>query len=560
MKKFRSHLTESEKTELSRLSRLNFSTYTEADVREEFLVELLKLLGYRKGLDYSVSREESFRLNPLFLSVGSNRIKLDYLCSLRKQYFWIIDAKEGRCKDPNNPPQIDERSIAQTHFYSLHHEINCPYFIVSNGWYTNLYSRNDLDDNLTPLLSIRNTEMAHLFLELDGYVGATQLLPKVKEGLLDQIKKVFAAEIRVERLDEFVDAVHDKASKARSQVEKAAVEAYQKNAEQNEPFKALETEDISLSVYSVFQNLRKRFELDRVAGILSRRIIANHHDFQFKEYFFFSRLMLEQPYPVNFWYYPSVLHFLFRANREGITTVYYGQRTIQDMLTEWIDLCLFHLSKRKVLRYLWACEVLYAKIIKQSVLLFPTIRKGISDLLDKGLFYLPEEKLTLFGPNQASIMISVIESSIAYFRSRFIKTYSDEYGYRFKEALAHQEYQILQILSNKIDADFGDTYQKIKKELGDEWRDLSWYEYPKFDRMGSAICDILIWNEHSLHLLTDTQKERIKLLAELDCTNFADDLCGLLGIAYRKDIPQHAKKQAIKDFYDPAKDQYEFKT
>jgi hypothetical protein len=48
MKKFRPSLTEYETKELKRLSELNFSTYSEADVREEFLVEILKLLGYRR--------------------------------------------------------------------------------------------------------------------------------------------------------------------------------------------------------------------------------------------------------------------------------------------------------------------------------------------------------------------------------------------------------------------------------------------------------------------------------------------------------------------------------
>ena len=192
MKKFRPSLTEYETKELKRLSELNFSTYSEADVREEFLVEILKLLGYRKELDYSVSREESFKLNPLFLSVGSTRIKLDYLCSLRKQYFWIIDAKEGKCRDTENPPAIAKNDVGQTHFYSLHPEINCQYFIVSNGWFTNLYDRDSLDDLLTPILSIKSTEISNRFLELDSYVGSTQLLPLLKEKLLDQIEKIFS--------------------------------------------------------------------------------------------------------------------------------------------------------------------------------------------------------------------------------------------------------------------------------------------------------------------------------------------------------------------------------
>ena len=84
MKKYRPPLTDTELQELERLSKLKFSTYTEADVREEYLMPILTLLGYRKDLDYSVSREKTFKLNNLFLQVGSTEVRLDYICSIRK--------------------------------------------------------------------------------------------------------------------------------------------------------------------------------------------------------------------------------------------------------------------------------------------------------------------------------------------------------------------------------------------------------------------------------------------------------------------------------------------
>ena len=34
--------------------------------------------------------------------------------------------------------------------------------------------------------------------------------------------------------------------------------------------------------------------------------------------------------------------------------------------------------------------------------------------------------------------------------------------------------------------------------------------------MGSAICDILLWNEDQLDILTESQKQRIKFMADLD--------------------------------------------
>ena len=47
---------------LKKLSELRFETFNESDVREEFLVPLIGLLGYQRNSDYSVLREESYSL------------------------------------------------------------------------------------------------------------------------------------------------------------------------------------------------------------------------------------------------------------------------------------------------------------------------------------------------------------------------------------------------------------------------------------------------------------------------------------------------------------------
>ena len=554
MKKFRPLLEEHELSELKRISTLDFSTYTEADVREEFLVEILKLLGYRKDLDYSVSREESFKLSPLFLMVGSTRIRLDYLCSLRKQYFWIVDAKTGKPDELGVIPSIAKEDVIQTFFYSQHPEVNCRYFVVSNGWYTNLYDRDGMDENYTPLLSIKHTEMFERFLELDSYIGATQILPKIKERILDQVEKVFAAEIRAERLDEFTKAVQEKANLARPKVQRAATESFSR--QQTDPYKYLETEDLSLCVHTVFQSMRSRADVSNVSNKIISRLEANKKNFEFKEYFFFARLMLEEPRPVSFWYYPMVLAFLFQADERGIKPIYYGMRTIRELLEEWLDLCLFHFSNRKPLRYLWAIEKLYAKIIKQSIVLFPMFREKIGQALNNELFYIPEEMLAPLGPSSASVVVKTVEDSTTVFLGRFLQKYYDHSTLRFKENLALQEYNALVATSKMIDETFGANYEELKKELGDDWSDIQWYESLTLDRMGSAVMDVLLCNEHRLDILTQAQRDRIKLMAELGHCNFADGVCDRLGIAF---IQPDEERQDVypTPYFDPSIDQHQ---
>lgn len=151
MRKYRPPLTKNELEELKRLTILSFYGWTEADIREEFVVPLLKLLGYRKELDYSVSREESFRLNPLFLQIGRDRIKLDYICSVRKQRFWIIESKPGKLLKDDTYPKLLLEDIAQAHFYSMHPDIDAKYFVVTNGWLLDLYDRDKFNERMEPI-------------------------------------------------------------------------------------------------------------------------------------------------------------------------------------------------------------------------------------------------------------------------------------------------------------------------------------------------------------------------------------------------------------------------
>jgi hypothetical protein len=95
MQKFRPPLLMSEIEDLERLATLDFTSFNETDVRETYIRPILTLLGYQKDRDYSVSTETSFTLGEPFLRIGRDRIKLDYLNTVRKQNFWLIEAKDG---------------------------------------------------------------------------------------------------------------------------------------------------------------------------------------------------------------------------------------------------------------------------------------------------------------------------------------------------------------------------------------------------------------------------------------------------------------------------------
>ncbi|MBD1924241.1 type I restriction enzyme HsdR N-terminal domain-containing protein [Microcoleus sp. FACHB-831] len=214
--------------ELSRLSNFDFNDWNENDVREEFIQPLLKLLGYRKNTDYDINREEKHQLHKPFLMVGRKRIDIDYALLVRKKQFWIIEAK------PSSPRQIEEKSIFQAHLYALHPEVNARYFAVINGWNIVVYDSRNIDEAYQPILNISSTELPQKFLMLNKILGAKNLLPMLKQRVLDDIRDILSVEVMEERLQEFSLAVDSILESARPVVQENRRNIYFRKALESE--------------------------------------------------------------------------------------------------------------------------------------------------------------------------------------------------------------------------------------------------------------------------------------------------------------------------------------
>ena len=562
MKKYRPSLLEHEKQELKSLSKLNFSNYKETDVREEFLRPLVRILGYKKESQYSVSTEDGYKLHPFFLSVGRTRVELDYLCSIRKQYFWLIEAKPGKCKNPNNPPEIKAKEIEQAYFYSLHHEVNCPYFIVSNGWFTNLYSRDEIDAEGTPVLSIPHHEIADRFMELDGYVGATQILPFLKEKILQQIRKTLSAEIVVDRLSKF----HDEVEKALASVKPKVRENLRPIVDQKPHIHQslvdmIRDPEIKLFqiVSQLFDGPAPRYYLKQVSEEVSSRIMSDEVErAPSRSALFFSQLLLtDKTYSVSHNFYFNVLYFLLYLRGRGINAIYaFGKGRdpldFDEALKGYLDLTLFHLKPNEVQRVLWLVERETEGFVKLFITLHKDSRDSIITNVELKKYFLEEINL-VFNSGSGHAKVELVEKIMSHAMSSFYQKYTSKDGREFRVNLAKQELKSLRqrnksaIESNKA------LYHQVNKELGDSWQTFEWgiIQDECADSLGRGICAVLNeFPDHCKELLTQDHKDRLRHLASLGNYSFAEELCTKLDLSWKKNLTDKERTEGLKALFE----------
>ncbi|GCF72646.1 hypothetical protein BC2926_01870 [Bacillus cereus] len=553
MRKYRPPLLENEISELERLSQLNFDGWSEADVREEFIVPLLIILGYRKGLNYSISREDSYKLNPLFLQIGRDRIKLDYICSVRKQKFWIVEAKPGGKVKKGEPPIISEEDIAQAQFYSLHPDVDAKYFIVTNGWYIHLYERDKMNEDTTPILAFRNNELLDKFTLLDSYIGSTQILYNIKKKILKDIETTLSAEVHLDRLDEFIVETKLSVNKIRPNVMRNFREnsKIQRESQKQKFIDFLQKEDLDYLVSSVLMVTYSRGEMRDMAKILVDRFFSEP---SMKQYLFLNKLLLEKGRAVPLVYYYNVLELLIEIYKRKIDLIPIYQKDTVQIINEWVELCLFHFWNRKELRYLWIIEGLLGRSIIRLLFLDSKTRKSILEQANLELFYTDEEEVAWMGPSPAKNIVEITDNTIIRALNVVFQKFFE--GGKVREVLINQYIKeinaFILIMESKTK-----EYRKIREELGTDWGELNFYEAINnpFDKLSSGICDVLSENKELVQLLSENVKKRLSMQVYLGNVNFADEC---LKHEKQRWSVQGEKSELIKQYFSIDTDTFEF--
>ncbi len=187
---------------LERWKRFDFSTWNETAVREQFIAPLLDILGYAKGTLNDILYEKKLKLNQPYHQVGRDRVKIDYVPTIRLKTFWIIEAK------PGNKRQMDFGDLLQAHLYAIHPEIQARLIVLINGWEIRVYDALTTSTWDDPIYVCKQDNCNDTFDGLKKILSAQEMVAYQRSRILEMIKATFEIEVDEKRLTSFQSEFH----------------------------------------------------------------------------------------------------------------------------------------------------------------------------------------------------------------------------------------------------------------------------------------------------------------------------------------------------------------
>lgn len=160
-----------------------FDSMTEADVREEIVAPLLRYLGYRKGTEHDIIREQALNYDRIQLGRRKAtdpllRGRADYICEAAKRVRWVIEAKAPSAS-------IDKETEAQAWSYANHPEIRAVFFVLTNGREFRLHETSRGPDS-EPLFSLAYEELEKNLQTIVNTLGPNGLLRRFPDFVVDR--------------------------------------------------------------------------------------------------------------------------------------------------------------------------------------------------------------------------------------------------------------------------------------------------------------------------------------------------------------------------------------
>jgi hypothetical protein len=176
--------------QLTEIEKLDISDFSEQEVRSFVIDPIVRILGYRKGTDFSVDLGKRIEF------LDKNRFP-DYKFNLWQENFWLIEAKRPNFREAS----FGYDELAQAVEYAVHPEIDAALVVLCDGRKIEIYDR---EVSLTKfILHIDREHLVRDFDQIRYLLEPMQVWFFQKRRIVRLIDKVFDKEFNMQRLEEF---------------------------------------------------------------------------------------------------------------------------------------------------------------------------------------------------------------------------------------------------------------------------------------------------------------------------------------------------------------------
>jgi len=279
-------LTDEQKSRIQEIQNLNIDNFSEADVREEIISPILRLLGYSAAHPiFNVTRERNIRFGDIFNFP-------DYRLLLWQKNFWVLEAKK-----PIKRKRFSGKHVLQAFKYGAHPDIKAGLVALCDGRKFSVY---DIDENLSePVLHFKLNELSENFGRLRLLLSPWNIWFFEKRRALSSVASIFSSEVNFGRAEEFMDNVRQTLFALRPQI----MANFRNLTEDSDRSDWIRKQDANMIIGNVFYEWGNMSTYYASSQRLVELYLAG--DFSIPQ-----KLFPTKPKRINEFYLTRVLHFL----------------------------------------------------------------------------------------------------------------------------------------------------------------------------------------------------------------------------------------------------------
>lgn len=482
--------------ELKNIQDLNVSNFTEADVREEIINPIVKILGYRKGQFASVDREKHIRF------LNKSRY-IDYKITLWEENFWIIEAKK-----PLDGDNFDYKALKQVTEYAIHPDINATIIVLCDGRKLELFDREDSLER--PILSFKISELMIHIDSLRKILCPMQIWFFYKRRVLKAIDKAFEKEFNQERLNEFFKIIENKFRGKRKQILSNFKSNHYTNKNLNEEILKANIDEIVDIFYFFGHSVSTTQAMNKV--LVDKYI--DHGSFNV-----LNRIFPETYKCINIEYYMNALIFLLQLNKK-IEVLKWApswlisntDKTSSTVIKAFIKKTLNCFSDDIPRKTILLASATFRRIFKILYISKPDLREicKVNHLITR--YVIPEHSWIQILSSPKKSIIDEIDKMTIISTDKFVKDFIAKQGYEFNTNLAKQNLQSLWLTEKNILQNTPNYFELCKElDLGEMYPTEA--SAVSFDYLGHLCLCVLKDDEEWLEYTLNNHRYEIESLA-----------------------------------------------